>query len=596
MKLQKMIVHNFRKLKDVTISFGDATFLIGANNAGKTSTLDAIDLLLSDTKKIDISFWSKHVDVQTGDEVVEQGDILIEGVFHKVDAAILNERGFNRARLFTYQEPDGTTAYGFNYRIRCGADCKVHREIKLYQQEIKPEFENCHTPQEYINLGISASYFEDVDLDHAFMTKENKERRENIPELWDVKETDEWFENPGGITGNVLSKLPKFLMISASSLPEEINDKSGSMQQLLLGFFEEVRNQSPNYIIARDALRLLSQELDPSNNALPFGQMMAELNQVVGDVFPTSQLGVEAELTNPDSLKPSFNITMQSNVRTEVNLQGTGMIRSVVFALLKFRKRRETGNERDLIIGFEEPELFLHPNAANRMRDTIYRLAIGRTQRIATTHSPFMIDISQRSSQILNSYNSNAQDYTNVICFNHSASFEALMANEKDSVKMIQKIDDYVARVFFAKKVIVVEGDTEDVVLRHTISVMPEEVRKRIQADYQVVKARGKATMISFVKYLRAMNVDVFVIHDCDSETAGAARMNQPILDALGGDEGKRYQMVNCIEDVLGYPVPKNEKPYTAYSFVKGWAQWADVPENWKHVMRIVFADYLNLL
>lgn len=31
---------------------------------------------------------------------------------------------------------------------------------------------------------------------------------------------------------------------------------------------------------------------------------------------------------------------------------------------------------------------------------------------------------------------------------------------------MIQKIDDYVARVFFSQKVIIVEGDTEDIVFK----------------------------------------------------------------------------------------------------------------------------------
>mgnify|MGYP001305584197 CR=1 FL=1 len=39
MKLSEIKIQKFRKLKDVKIILGDATFLIGANNAGKSSTL-----------------------------------------------------------------------------------------------------------------------------------------------------------------------------------------------------------------------------------------------------------------------------------------------------------------------------------------------------------------------------------------------------------------------------------------------------------------------------------------------------------------------------------------------------------------------------
>lgn len=57
---------------------------------------------------------------------------------------------------------------------------------------------------------------------------------------------------------------------------------------------------------------------------------------------------------------------------------------------------------------------------------------------------------------------------------------------------MIQKIDDYVARVFFAQKVIIVEGDTEDIVFKRTIEVMPEEVKKIVTSKYQIIKATVK--------------------------------------------------------------------------------------------------------
>ena len=592
MKLYKLKVQNFRKLKEVEIPFSDATFLIGANNAGKTTTLDAIERLLEIKSSFSKEDLSKYYNAESGTEINEDGDIIIEGEFRDVSVDILNARGFKKERLFTYEE-DGVVKYGFFYRVRWSpGDAKTHREIKMHVLALKEQFEACKTPQSYIDLGISEDHFADMDRAVAMSAKVNNDVRDRIPELWDVSEEEQWFENPGGIAPNVINKLPKFLRIEAHTMSDELSEKSGSMIKILTTLFESVRDQSPNYQAAMSALSLLEEEMNPNDADKEFGKMMKELNDVVDSVFPKSKIDVRANLSSKDALKPSFEVEMESNVKTNVKLQGTGMIRSVVFALLKYRKQRETDRDDDIIIGFEEPELYLHPNAANSMRDTIYNLATGKTQIVSTTHSPYMIDLSQRPRQILDSFNTVDREYASVYCFNHSKTFNTLQENDRTRVKMIQKIDDYVARVFFAKKVIVIEGDTEDVVFKQTIRVMPENVRKEINANYQIIKASGKATIISFVKYLRAMGVDVFVVHDEDSEKEGAERMNQPILDALGGDDAKRYMMHNCIEDVLGYDVPGRDKPYIAYCFVKDWSSWDDVPNGWKNAMRAIFRGY----
>jgi len=183
-----------------------------------------------------------------------------------------------------------------------------------------------------------------------------------------------------------------------------------------------------------------------------------------------------------------------------------------------------------------------------------------------------------------------------VICFNHSEALKDLLEDDRTRIKMVQKIDDYVSRVFFAQKVIIVEGDTEDVVFKHTISLMPEDVKKEINDKYQIVKATGKATMVSFVKYLRALGIDLFVVHDEDSQTDGAARFNQPILEALGNDCSKRLMMHDCVEDELGYTPPSSDKPYKAYEKVKRWESWNDVPASWKEIIKKIFHEYSSLL
>ena len=268
------------------------------------------------------------------------------------------------------------------------------------------------------------------------------------------------------------------MKINADVLTGEMDAaKSGTLHNLLSFMFDDVRNKSEHYKKAVDELKQLSKEMDPNDEDGAFGQLMKDLNEVVNDVFPNASINVDTDLTKADSLKPIFGVSMMSNVTTDVQHQGTGLIRSAVFALLRFHKQRTEDamdiDDRDLIIGFEEPELFLHPNAAENMRRVIYELAGDKSQIVATTHSPYMIDLSQKPKQVLNSYTVGIRDFADVKAFNLTKEFMALQDNEKTRVKMVQKIDDYVARVFFAQKVVIVEGDTENIVFKHTIEVMP---------------------------------------------------------------------------------------------------------------------------
>lgn len=599
MKLSKLLIQNFRKLNDVEIICDNTTFLIGANNAGKTSTLSALEYLLTD-KKIDSTCRSQYKDVETGETKTDEREIIIEGEFQDVPLSIINVRGFNKDRLCKYTKDDGSVGYKFNYRVRFGSDGKPHREMKMYTQKMLSQYESAKTYQDIINAGAPELLFNGLDLSHKISLKDKENMSNTMPELFEVGSNEDWFENPGGIPGNVLSVLPRFLKVKADVLMEEVQPNKGTLFEILSTLFEDVRKKSKYYEAAKNALAELQKEMDPNNNESDFGQLMNELNTVVDSVFPSSSINVTTDLTSADSLKPQFSVELCSNVETTPEFQGTGLVRSAVFALLRFRQqwneRNRNGEARSLIIGFEEPELFLHPNAANSMRDTIYSLSGPNCQIISTTHSPYMIDLSKSDAQVLNSYCIKENDFTKIVPFNHSEAFKAIQEDDKAHVKMLQKIDDYVARAFFAQKVIIVEGDTERIVFKKTIEVMPEEVRKAINDKYQIIKAGGKAVIISFAKYLRAMNMNIFVVHDEDANTPGAVKMNTPIFEALDNDSSIRLMMHNCIEDELCYPIPTSDKPYHAYQNVHCWNSWDDVPNNWKEKMKIVFSEFASEL
>lgn len=602
MKLHSLKINGFKRIHSTKILFGDATFLIGPNNTGKSTTLKAIEWLLSAKKVIPSPEYYSVIDSETGETKPVVDTIALEAEFRNLPIEAKEWRGF-KGRIFPYTTDDSSdSGLSVTYRKTYTLGKDVVIEFRSKERDIKPEFAGYKTGQDLIDKGVPAAEvlecFPDLTVKIG-TSKAALEKLDQLDAIWDVKESETWFQNPGGIPGVVLKMLPRFLLIPADTSIGEIEGAStGVLGKTLNELFEDVRSASTNYAQAQDYLDKLAKELDPEDGTSEFGKMIAELNTVLASVFPDTQLHATASLNDPKTaLKPTFNVEMSSNVRTPVGYQGSGMIRAAAFGMLRFRQKwlskREDDHIRSLIVCFEEPEIYLHPSAANQMRDTIYELSGHESQIVATTHSPFIIDLARKPKQILNSLQCNA---TGVVAspFNVTDAYLALDDDAKAHVKMLLRIDDHVARVFFAKNIIIIEGDTEEVVIKETLKRLPKERYLKIVSDFEIVKARGKASIIGLVKYLVAMGISPIVVHDRDAGVAGAVVFNQPIADALAGN-GKIVQMHENIEDEIGYPAPNSEKPYKAYQHTQTWGNdWAGVPASWKAKMVEIFGAYIE--
>ena len=613
MKLHKLKIEGFRRIYDAEFIFSDATFLIGVNNVGKSSVLKAIEFLLSDKKKLEDTDY--YAVFQNNENKRYAGKIILEAEFCNVPAEASTWRGF-KGRIFDYEITPDSEETGKMFTLRKVFELGKDVEVQMRQQEriLKNEYKDCKTISDYQEKGLAVEVlipsFINADVNKA-LTAADKKKISELDDLYDFNpKSDEWFTNPGGIPGNVLSKLPKYILIPAQHEKTELDGDKGAFIQTLNELFEEVREESENYKQAQHYLNLLAAELDPSDANKDVGKMISEIDGILGDVFPNTKIIATASLNDPNkAIKPTFNIEMTSNVKTPVDYQGTGVIRSAVFALLRYKSSRDMvkmqKNEyvRPLIIGFEEPELYLHPHAAHKMRDTVYGLAEKENnQIICTTHSTYMIDLSQKPCQTLN--NLTIREDTVVISeegyeiyhidsqpFNVSDALKLLQEQEKDYIKMLMRFDDEVVKVFFAKKVLVVEGDTEYLLVQESIKRMDDEKRKEIQDKWHIIRARGKASIIPLVKYLKLLNMDVSVIHDKDTGVAKAEAFNQPILTAVG-DSNKCHIADKCVETLLGYEPPSNDKPYKAFCHVKeNWSEsWNDVTDLWKAFLDKVFA------
>lgn len=608
MQIYSLTIEGFRKHLKTKIIFSDSTFLIGENNVGKSSILYALDYLLGAKTNIPIDEFYALED--SGERKVVVDNIVFTAEFRRIPKEANSWRGF-KGRLLQY-EPDKNdpldTGLKFIYRKTFPKGGKVKIETFENPKSLKSEFENCTCIQDFLNAGLSEDQLTDdikkIKYDKKLTAKE-RALFNVIEEIFDIDDSQEcWVENPGGILQNVLSKLPKYLLIPAQDSEGEISGTSGTLQKTLNELFNEVREKSENYKLAQEYLNKLAKELDPSDESTEISKMIGEINGIISDVFPHTGISAEANLSDADKvIKPAFDIQMNSNVSTPSNLQGTGLIRSTVFALLRYKalrdNKKDTMQERQLIIGFEEPEIYLHPNAISKMRDTIYSLAeSGNNQIVCTTHSPYMIDLNKKPKQTLNRLSLTTCDFgesraltVESIPFNITKEFLELQEDDKNYIKMLLRVEDAIAKCFFVKKVLIIEGDTEQVVLSETISKIPGNLKNEILSDWYILRARGKAAIIPLIKYLRAMQIDIYVMHDKDENTPGAVKFNEPIRQALDNDS-HLFVLENCVEDVLGYTAPASNKPYKAYCYVnKNWKEWETVGEEWKTIIQKIFNE-----
>lgn len=605
MRLHELHINNFRKLKNCCIKFRDTTFLIGPNNSGKSSVFAALNHLHK-SSNLDREDYSKEYN-KNEESYTYEDEVEIIAEYHNVPDNAHSWVGFKGRVISSQERLYGETGNSIVYKkVWALNQSKPKIFMKEYPRTRSPLYAKCTkvadlTGQHYSEMFLK-EHFGEANYDKSLTTTAVKLKLLDLPECWDIQTDEEatWVENPGGIPGNVLSRLPRVVVIPAESCISELTGSGGALFSLLGDLFDRVRGGSHNYAQAQVFLNNLAAELNPNDETTDFGQLIRDLNGMVDNLFPDSAVHVSATLDVPDkSIKPQFNVEMESNVKTAVNYQGHGMIRATAFQLLRFVQdfiNRSSDSPRATIFCFEEPEIYLHPAAANQMRDSLYELAGPNCQIVATTHSPYMVNLGSEKSMSLTKFNFTEDNFSTTNSFNLEAAFLTLLEDEKQNLKMLLKVDDYISRMFFSKKCIFVEGDTEEVVVRETIKRLTKEDKAKVIGNCEFLRARGKAVLISIAKYLNALDVNYMFMHDRDAGTERAEAMNAPILAQTGND--RRIMIEECIEDLLGYDAPSSEKPYKAYLHIQN--NWSDdfdgLPNDWKSTFITLCRPYIDHL
>ncbi len=483
-RLVKLIVSNFRCIgaNPVEIELDDIVVLVGPNNAGKSSILRAYELAMSEGSrnaelKLD-DFPNNHIDA-TNLPCIELHTIV--------------------------------------YSERVGAHWITKTNENEWLVKERWTWESVGKPK---RQGWDVTKGEWHPSSFPFGPSSIANARRPEPHKVDA------FDKPDTQADNIKNLLMAAINERIASLKaasgEELND-----YQKLLDRVKELQTQ----IVAET-----KEQIDNTNT---------ELTRLIDQVFPGYIVDFDAkpEVNVDKSIKlfssdTDLLIGPRDGHKTTIDRQGSGARRTMLWIALKYisetnRKDPDGIPGRPHLLLIDEPEICLHPNAIREASNVLYSLpASGNWQVMVTTHSPIFIDFSRSNTTIVRVENINGDVKGTTVFRPDRVNFDD---DDKKNLKLLNLCDPYVAEFFFGGQVIIVEGDTEYTAFNYIKARKINEYK-----DVHIIRARGKATIVSLVKILNQFGSSYSVLHDSDTpqtksgDRANPAWGNNPnILEAI---------------------------------------------------------------
>ena len=194
---------------------------------------------------------------------------------------------------------------------------------------------------------------------------------------------------------------------------------------------------------------------------------------------------------------------------TDVTLLSTGMQRRVIAGLIKINAQL---NEKlygiyPTVLLYEEPEAYMHPNAITDLAYDLRGFArIPNQQVIATTHSGHMV-----SENVVDMCGLIRVDKQNGLTRIHQ---NKIPASELELAKNLVYFDRPRSDIFFANKVVLVEGPTEYNLYNYLKK--RGDLPHSLTRDVTLIDSIGKWPMPYFQKILNSYNIHHSVLYDTD--------------------------------------------------------------------------------
>ncbi|GAB3197089.1 putative ATP-dependent endonuclease of OLD family [Pontibacter aydingkolensis] len=374
MKLVKVKIKNFRCYRnEMEVNFNDLTALIGKNDAGKSTILEALEIFFNNsTVVIDKDDLNKD-SLAAGELKIEiscffselPSRIIIDAANHTSlqDEYLVNTEGLLEIKKVfpcTAAKPKGQVFIVANHPITSNASDL----LQLKRNELRTRATDLGVVSDNYNANVNSSIRQAI-WQHVenlnFALTDIPVDKEDSKKLWEALE--KW--------------LPVFALFQSDRKSRE--DDKEITDPMKVAINEALQEVSADLLLIQQ--RVHDKALEVANRTL---QKLQEMNPALANEL-------KPDFKAEPKWNSIFSLTLASDRDIPINKRGSGVRRLIVlnFFRAEAERRRQTVNNPSIIYAFEEPETSQHPDHQILLVQAFKELAEApNTQILLTTHTP----------------------------------------------------------------------------------------------------------------------------------------------------------------------------------------------------------------
>ncbi|MCW1874407.1 AAA family ATPase [Erwinia sp. INIA-01] len=456
MYISELVLVNYRNFKRSRFVFDkDINTIIGENGTGKSNLFRAIRLLLDDEMlyrayKLGVNDFSHDLDDWRGHWIII--NIKFKNISHdeSVQSIFLHEGGAVDAE----SEKDITEA-SYNLIFRPGISKRLElARLPIGDKDTLVQVRNNISIDDYEVVFTGRSFADFYDQD-SYLKIVGDFDRVVFPSKIDSRDIGWTISKQMS-----LSKDISFTFIKA--LRDVIQDFNGNKRNPLLELLEiksETLNDEDYEKIIENVISL-NREIESLPDVIDVSKgIHSTIRETVGEAFSPTKLSIKSQLPDePEELLKSLTLTISEGSEnfdgtiSDMSLGGANLL-YLTLKILKYKYLVNKGKVANFIL-IEEPEAHLHTHIQKAL---FTKLNFKNTQILYSTHSTQISEASKVSKVNIIS-KTEGKDFVDVCQPSIGLSGEEIN-------KLERYLDAKRSNLLFAKKVILVEGDAEEIMI-----------------------------------------------------------------------------------------------------------------------------------
>lgn len=520
-RISEVVIENFRACKQVRLPLESFTPLVGQNNSGKSSILEAIQWVLQPAA------------VPAKDFLDAKQPVRVSACVNGVTDALLDAIPEQKHRKAIEPYCQGGTIW-----IRAIASVPG----KKPEQEVW-----------------------DVD----------KPLQGGLPTAWKPY--------PTGLPQAVSVLLPDGLYIRAmDDVQEDLGKaKAGTtIKELLDEVMTPVLNAHADLTQAINTIKSILTTTG-ANRSQHLKEFDLRATAAVGDFFPGLSLDLDLQVLDLKEFFKAGDLNVTDAItgdRRKFDQIGTGAQRAIQMALVRYLADVRQNDSKDVarrMLLIDEPELYLHPQGVRRLRHALHTLSGGRFQVVFSTHSPLMLDRANAADTVAVTKNNVAGVVTRQPL---RQAVEKALGDAESQSRTLFELGN-LAEIYFSDLVVICEGKTD----RRLLPLAYERLYGRSpELDQIAFLSIGSCSDIpKALPVLDAMGIKACAVADIDFAFIDARKGAKPLLPKDGSDLVQTRVILQRLSQAHQFPLAPNGMPTKGpgNTAAEIWARFAADPE-----------------